>query len=74
MSGARVQDAIYLDSILNAWAALIGHSVNPLPTGITCNFGTTKYTSAGADSFALLTAKTSSGGADWTIASGGLQV
>ena len=74
MLSARAQPATYLDSILNAWAALIGDPVNPLPTKITCHFGTTtKYTRAGADSFALLTAKTSSGGAEWSISSGGLQ-
>lgn len=73
MLNTRAQDATYLDSILTAWAALIGDPVNPLPTKITCHFGTTKYTSAGADSFALLTAPISSGGAEWTITSGGLQ-
>ena len=73
MLGAKAQDATYLDSILNAWAALIGDSVNPLPTKITCNFGATKYTSAGADSFALLTATVANGGAGWSIACGGLQ-
>ena len=73
MLSARKQESTYLDSILNAWAALIGDPVNPLPTGITCHFGSTKYTSAGADSFALLTAPISSGGAAWTISSGGLE-
>jgi len=73
MLNARIQESTYLDSILNAWAALIGDPVNPLPTGITCHFGSTKYTSAGADSFALLTAPISSGGAAWTITSGGLE-
>ena len=38
MLGARVQDAAYLDSILNAWAALIGDPVNPLPANITATF------------------------------------
>ena len=73
MQGARIQKATYLDSILNAWAALIGDPVNPLPTGIICDFGSTQYTSAGADSYALLTDPISSGGAAWTITSGGLQ-
>ena len=35
---ARVQDAAYLDSILNAWAALIGDQDNPLPANITATF------------------------------------
>ena len=38
MLSARVQDAAYLDSILNAWAALIGDPVNPLPANITATF------------------------------------
>ena len=38
MLSARVQDATYLDSILNAWAALIGDPVNPLPANITATF------------------------------------
>ena len=38
MLGAQAQDAAYLDSILNAWAALIGDPVNPLPANITATF------------------------------------
>ena len=63
MLGAQAQDAAYLDSILNAWAALIGDPTNPLPSNITVTF-TANQPYTGSVSGAALTALVSHG---WSI-------
>ena len=55
-----------LNSIYNGWS-----TKNP-KTGITINFGSAKYTSAGSAGKAILTGSTGSGGYGWTITDGGI--
>jgi surface protein len=55
-----------LDAIYNGWS-----TKNP-KTGITINFGTAKYTSAGSAGKSILTGSTISGGYGWTITDGGI--
>ena len=66
MTSSKTQEPAFLDEILNAWAAL--HADGLLPTNITVDFGTNKYTAAGATAYTTLT-----NDAGWTISSGGLQ-
>lgn len=55
-----------LDAIYNGWS-----TKNPKPN-LNINFGTAKYTSAGAAGKAILTGSTGSGGYGWTITDGGI--
>ena len=66
MLSSKTQDPPFLDEILNAWAAL--HADGKLPTNITVDFGSNKYTAAGETAYNTLRVD-----AGWTIASGGLQ-
>jgi len=70
MLSSKTQEPAFLDDILNAWAAL--HTLGLLPTNITVDFGNNKYTTDGAAAYTTLTTITDSGGAGWTITSGGL--
>ena len=69
MLSSRKQEDGFLDSILIAWAALIGDTENPLPENVTCHFGTNKYTAAALDAIDALEAHGTTG---WIITSGGL--
>ena len=66
MLSSKTQDPPFLDEILNAWAAL--HADGKLPTNITVDFGSNKYTAAGETAYNTVRVD-----AGWTIASGGLQ-
>jgi surface protein len=66
MASSKKQEDGFLDSILTAWADLIGDPLHPLPENITIHFGTNTYT---ADASAAISALENHG---WVISSGGL--
>ncbi|OPZ42172.1 MAG: hypothetical protein BWY95_02424 [Bacteroidetes bacterium ADurb.BinA104] len=66
MASSKKQEDGFLDTILTAWAALIGDTEHPLPEDITIHFGTNKYTAAASDAISALENH------GWVISSGGL--
>ena len=69
MNSSKKQENGFLDSILIAWAALIGDQEHPLPGDVTIHFGTNTYT---ADALVALGALENHGTSGWVISSGGL--
>ena len=69
MLSSKKQEDGFLDSILTAWADLIGDTEHPLPEDITIHFGTNTYT---ADASAAISALENHGTPGWVISSGGL--